>query len=357
MGVKIRQKRQKLYLDIYVNGSRKWESLKLTLTGDPDQDKDILRKAKYARSVREGQLFDGQWGLQDQTGAKKTLFKFIEKMGEGRDKKKDRICKVLPYLEKYPGGISIQIGQVNAKWFTNFQNYLVKDSGLNETSANSYAFAVRMALAQAVRENVLVSNPAEGIKSIAVPEPDREFLSLAEVQKLFKTPINGKLGEDVKRAFLFSCYCGLRVSDLKSLSWGDIERTQSGAQIVKRQIKTKKRVIIPLHNSAWALINDNQIHHHSEPVFPLLAAVKSDTNRNLVPWTQKAGIEKKITWHAARRSAASLLHEMGVDVYTIQKLLGHAKVSTTALYTAVSDQSLRKAIDSLPPIEILEGNK
>jgi integrase len=108
-----------------------------------------------------------------------------------------------------------------------------------------------MALRQAVRENILLSDPSEGIKGITVPEPDREYLELAELQHLSKVEIGGRLGAEVKRAFLFACYCALRISDLKSLKWGDIGHTASGAQIVKWQVKTRSRVVVPLHESAW----------------------------------------------------------------------------------------------------------
>ena len=352
MGVKIRTKRRKLYLDIYQNGKRTWEALRLTVSDDPALNRENMRLAEYARAKREQQLFSGQWGLQDRLGAKKSLYAYIGQMGDSRNRQKDRICKVLPYLEKYPGGREIQMGQVTAKWFVNFQNYLLKDSGLSEQSANSYAFAVKMAFRQAVRENILLSDPSEGIKGIAVPEPDREYLELAELRHLSKVELGGKLGAEVKRAFVFACYCALRISDLKSLKWGDVEHTTSGAQIVKRQIKTKSRVVVPLHESAWALINDGTIHRRADFVFPLLAGSKTDTNKYLIQWTEKAGIEKHITWHAARRTCPSLLHELGVDIYTIQKICGHSKIETTALYTKVSDGKLRAAVNTLPRIEI-----
>jgi len=297
-------------------------------------------------------LFSGKWGLQDKVKAKMTLYAFLEKMGEGRNKQKDRVCKVLPHLGKYPDGRDIQLGQISTKWFINFQKYLEKDCELSEQSASSYAYAVRMALRQAVRENIILEDPSAGIKSITVPEPDREFLQLEEFKKLAKTPIGGKLGGEVKKAFIFACYSALRVSDLKSLKWGDIEHTSSGAEIVKRQVKTKKRVSIPLHDCAWALINDGTLHNHNEPVFPLLAESNTDTNKYIIKWIAGAGIQKHITWHASRRTCPSLLHEMGVDIYTIQRICGHAHISTTAMYTNVSDKTLRGAVDALPKIEV-----
>jgi integrase len=290
--------------------------------------------------------------LQDRLGAKKPLYSYLEGMAESRDKQKDRVCKVLPWLEKYPGGKEIQIGQVTGKWFANFQQYLIKDTGLSEQSASSYAYAVRMALRRAVRENILLSDPSEGVKGAAVPEPDREYLELAELRHLSRVEIGGRLGAEVRRAFIFACYCALRISDLKSLKWGNIGHTSSGAQVVKRQVKTRSRVAVPLHESAWALINDGSIHNRGEYVFPLLAGSKTDTNKYLIQWAEKAGVQKHITWHAARRTCPSLLHELGADIYTIQKICGHSRIETTAIYTKVSDGKLRAAVNALPAIEI-----
>jgi integrase len=352
MGVKVRIKRRKLYLDIYQNGKRTWEALGLTVSDEPAVNRENMRLAEYARARREQQIFSGQWGLQDRLGARKTLYAYLETMAEGRDKQKDRIWKVLPWLEKFPGGREVQIGQITTKWFTGFRDYLLKDSGLSAQSANSYAYAVKMAFRQAVRENVILTDPSEGVKGVAIPEPDREYLELAELRHLSKVEIGGKLGAEVRRAFVFACYCALRISDLKSLKWGDVEHTISGAQIVKRQVKTQSRVVVPLHESAWALINDGSLHNRADPVFPLLAASKTDTNKYLIAWTGKAGIQKHITWHAARRTCPSLLHELGVDIYTIQKICGHSRIETTAIYTKVSDGKLRRAVNALPKIEI-----
>jgi integrase len=209
-----------------------------------------------------------------------------------------------------------------------------------------------MALRQAVRENILLSDPSEGVKGIVIPEPDREYLELAELQHLSRVEIGGKLGVEVRRAFVLACYSALRISDLKSLKWGNVEHTASGAQIVKRQVKTRSRVVVPLHESAWTIINDGSLHNRDECVFPLLAGSKTDTNKYLIQWVDKAGIQKHITWHAARRTCPSLLHELGADIYTIQKIYGHTKIETTAIYTKVSDGKLRVAVNTLPAIEI-----
>jgi len=354
MSVKIREKRGKLYLDIYENGRRKWEALGVNITKDKIQNKEIMDFAEICRSKRELQISEGKWGILDHLGGKMSLYNYMLNMGEKRERN-DRIKQVIPYLEKYPGGQSIQIGQINSKWFINFQEYLEKDTELSPQSAASYSHAIRLALKQAVRENIIAASPAEGIKGISIPETDKDYLTIEELKHLARVNINGKLGQEVKRAFIFACYCGLRISDIKTLTWADIEHRASGAQIVKRMIKTGRKVIVPLHNSAWQIINTGKINNRAAHVFPLLADTLTDTNKYLIKWLNQAGIQKRITWHSARRTCPSLLHELGVDVYTIQKIVGHKRIQTTELYTKVSDPKLREAIDKMPNIKIIEG--
>jgi hypothetical protein len=98
----------------------------------------------------------------------------------------------------------VQLGQVSAKWFTDFQHWLLKDTGLPENSAASYAAGIRLALKKAARERVIPYNPADGVKAISVPEADSVILSADEIRLLAKTPLGGGLGADVKRAFLFA---------------------------------------------------------------------------------------------------------------------------------------------------------
>jgi integrase len=350
MGVKIRINKGKFYLDIHVNGNRTWESLHLSVSTDKKQNREIMRLAEICRSKREAQIVSGEWGLLDPVESKKTLYAYLSELGEGRSKQKDRVVKVKPYLEKYPGGTTIQIGQITDKWFSGFQDYLLKNSGLSKSSANSYAAAVRMALRKAAREGIIPRNPAAAVKSISIPETDKVFLNSGEIQRLANTPMGGGLGADVRRAFLFGCFSGLRVSDLKSLAWGNIEHNP--LQIVKRQKKTGNKVFIPLHETAWQIMNDGVIHAHTEPVFPRLGSIKNPVNDYLTRWAAKAGLDKKIGWHTARHTFAVLSLESGAEIFTVSKLLGHTNLKTTQVYAKATDKMKREAVNGLPKIEI-----
>jgi integrase len=354
MSVKVREKRGKLYLDIYVGGKRTWEALHLTLTTDKNQNKEIIRMAEICRSKRETQLLAGSWDIQDPIAGRKKLITYLEECAKARVNN-DYITGCIRYLKEYTNGSAIQLSQITPQWIDGFQHFLLnatKSNGENisPTTAYDYSKAIRMALRKAVNDNILLKNPAASVKGLPEQETDLVFLNIDEIRKLANTEIKGELGAEIKKAFIFACYTGLRISDIKALKWGDIERDP--IQIIKRQKKTKRAVYIPLKDTSWGIINDGQDHNPDDKVFSLLANTKSQTNQYLIRWVDKAGVKKPIGWHTARRTFATMTLENGADIYTVANLLGHKKLKQVAKYAQVTDKLRRKAVKALPEIRL-----
>jgi integrase len=200
----------------------------------------------------------------------------------------------------------------------------------------------------AVKENLIAVDPAAGIKKIKRNEPDKIFLNTDELQKLASADFLAERSGVIKRAFLFACNTGLRISDLISLLWGSIE--YKPLQIIKRQEKTDHKVFVPLNDNAWRIINDGKIHNFNEPVFPGLE--KSTHTRFLRKWAKAAGVNKNFSWHTARHTFAVLSLESGADLYTVSKLLGHTDIKTTQVYAKATDKMKREAVNALPLIKI-----
>jgi site-specific recombinase XerD len=335
MGVNIWKNKGHLYLDIYIHGKRRRELLEgLTLIGDKTTDKETMRLAEIARAVRAQKVFSEEWGLVDTAAGKQPLYTYI-------DVKTKMQKSTLNYVKKFKGGFT-PIAQIDEKWIEDFQNFLISNN-LAAGTVNVYSSIVRTALSRAVRDKIILSNPSKNVKRIKVPRSNRVWLNEAELRLLIDTPIDDK----VKRAFIFGCFTGLRISDLNSLTWGEIER--SPLQIVKQQKKTKESVCIPISETAWEIINDKTIHDHHERVFPLLNE-KTKYNRKLIQWAEKAGIDKRIGWHTARHTFAVMTLEAGADLYTVSKLLGHTDISTTQIYAKVTDKLKHAAVEALPKI-------
>jgi site-specific recombinase XerD len=345
MSVKIRKKRGRLYLDIYAHGRRKWEALHLTLTNDRTHNKDTMRLAEICRAKRELQIVSGEWGIMDPGSDKKTLYVLTKEMADS-GKYAVRISSVLQYLDKYPGGKTIQISRINKKWVENFQDYLLKH--LSRNTARNYILGICQVLNKAVQENIILKNPGREVEIIKKEESERVFLNIEEMQKLANIEAKTDLEKDVKRAFIFACYTGLRVSDLITITWGNIEHNPP--QIVKNQKKTGVRVYIPLHKTARTVIEDNTLHEHGELIFPWLKVIKNNRNLYLTKWAERAGIGKSIGWHTARHTFAVKSLESGADIYTVSKLLGHTDITATQVYAKATDKMKREAVNALPEI-------
>jgi integrase len=308
-----------------------------------------MRMAEICRSKRETQLLAGSWDIQDPIAGRKKLVTYLDELAKARVNN-DYITGGMRYLKKYNNGETIQLSQITPQWVDGFQQFLLSGTKLSPTTAYDYSKAIRMALRKAVNDNILIKNPASGVKGLQEPETDLIFLNIDEVQKLADTTITGKLGEEVRRAFIFACYTGLRICDIKTLKWSDIELNP--LQIIKRQKKTQKAVYIPLKETSWRIINDGKEHNPSDKVFSLLASTKSQTNQYLIKWAEKAGVKKPVGWHTARRTFATWELEYGADIYTVAKLLGHKNIKQVAKYAQATDKLRRSAVAALPEIKM-----
>ncbi len=349
MGVKIRERRNgKLFLDIIHNGVRRRESLGLTLGPDAQTNKETLHVASVIRQRRELAIISNEHGLLDPNEGKRPLVAYAEELA-AKDAPKNPLPKSLRYLKEYAGAISL--GAVNERWLDGYRAFLLERDAIGKATASKYFSALGMVLRRAVRDLILPRNPMEAVRGISTPEAVKVYLTGEELERLARTPLGGDLGAEVKRAFLFAAFTGLRVSDLKALTWGGIDR--GAMQIVKRQEKTGRVVNIPLHGAAYALIHDKALHDRQELVFPRLTQGKTNTNGYIKTWAAAAGVDKSVGWHTARHTFAVLTLEGGADFYTVSKLMGHTKPQTTATYAKATDGMKRKAVDGLPDIDLV----
>lgn len=346
--VHIRNRNGRLYIETYLYGRQIRRALGLRLTGDEKQDKKVLKLAEIIRSRREMQLACIEWGLPDITGSGRLLTIYMEE--NYRKNGNETLGRCIHYVKMYKNG-SVQLGQVSPRWIEEFQVWLKSESGLSQGSACLYSSALRHQLRLAVRDRLIASNPAESVRNIPMPESRKQPLTLAQLKQLSSIPIPGKLGAEVRRAFLFSCFTALRVSDLRTLTFDMISTRSDGKQwICKRQKKTGTEVYIPLHDSATSILNEQ---HASEPqsnfVFPLLAATKANTDQYLRKWGLQAGIDH-VSWHTARHTMATIALENGAELRTVSELLGHSDISTTLRYAKATDTLKRSAVDAIPSL-------
>lgn len=225
-----------------------------------------------------------------------------------------------------------------------FRQYLL-DNFTGETPSGYYARFKRVMKA-ATKEGYFHINPVADIKCKANPSTRlKENLESEEYISLLNTPC---LNQELRDAFILSCYSGLRWVDVKKLEWCDI----NGASVTTRiiQSKTGKALTITLHPVAKAILDKRKqtgSNGHAKKVFTLPG--HNGCNKILQQWVNNAGIDKHITWHCARLSFSILLQDKNVDAATVALLLGQTStkyVLTTYKRHRAKDQS--SSISKLP---------
>ena len=258
------------------------------------------------------------------------------------------IDKTILQLIRYRGE-KVQIGDIDKDYCEGFLEHLARQTStstgkpLAKATQAHYYKLFRMAIGEAVRKQVIAYNPALQVdKDLRpkVPESTREFLDVAEVKALIATPCTN---EAVKRAYLFSCFCGLRCSDITALTWGHIVTRNGQQRIEINMVKTGKPLSVPLSNEALRWMPSRGEAKDADRVFTMPSQVY--LNKALRTWASEAGITKHLSFHTARHTFATLELTAGADLYTTSKLLGHTNVKTTQIYAKIIDRKKDEAVN------------
>jgi len=356
-----------LYLDIYRNGKREYEFLKLYLikertAQDRKQNEQTLLTAQAIRSKRQIEIQNGEYGFTKQFKQDIPFLQYYRKMCEERHQNPDsngnwgNWHSCLKYLEVYCDE-KTTFKDIDADWIEGFKEYLNtvekntykrtknKNSelfqGLSQNSKVSYFNKLRACINQAFEERIIPVNPLRGVQGFKQEETERMYLTMDEVEKLAETPCNFPY---LKNAFLFSCLTGLRKSDIEKLTWGDVFKEGDRTRIIFRQKKTKGQEYLTINAKAEEYLGTRG--NNNEKVFSGFK-YGSWVLLELKRWVLSAGITKNITFHCARHTFAVSLLCKNVDIYTVSKLLGHRELATTQIYAKVMDQKKEEAVDLL----------
>ena len=197
---------------------------------------------------------------------------------------------------------------------------------LSRNSRASYFQKLRACLNRACEEGIIARNPMRGIEGIRPEEGRRMYLTVEEVKRLARTECEYP---DIKRAFLFSCLTGLRRCDIDRLTWGEVQRQGDFTRLVFRQKKTGGQEYLDISPQAAELLGER-----GKPDGHPFAGIHSPgcTNEAIKRWVLRAGMQKEITFHCGRHTFAVMMLDLGTDIYTVSKLLGHREISTTQIY-------------------------
>lgn len=346
MGVKLRRRdlksgKQSLYLDIYHEGQREYEFLKLYLEpGDRQGNKETLRLAESIRAKRQLELQAHRNGFTAGFKRDADFLAYFEKLKDEKSASDTAWRNCLVKLEAFTGkspGDGFAFQQVTPEFLQRFQSFLLDE--VSQITARGYEKKVVAALNQAVKDRIIPQNPADYIDRIPAKQAERTFLTVEELRRFARAEA---ARPEVQRAFLFSCNTGLRISDVRALRRKQVK----DGRLHFVQQKTGGREYLPLNATAKDLLGERG--EPSEKVFDLPA--KSTINRHVRLIAEEAGIDKYLTYHCSRHTYAVLLLSNDVPIYTVSKLMGHDDVATTEIYANVLDNAKKDAVEGLPTL-------
>jgi len=191
----------------------------------------------------------------------------------------------------------------------------------------------------AIKNKIIKEDPTVNIKQLKTNKSEPIYLTLEELQKLIQTDCNQPT---LKRAFIFSCLTGLRWSDVYKLTWGEIQETQGKYSIIYRQQKTQEVNYLPLSKQALDCMGERGVG--TDKVFNLTNRT-SLLNKQIKIWCKSANINKNITYHSSRHTFAVIQLSLGTPIFTVQKLMGHANITSTMIYANIVDSKKEEAMN------------
>lgn len=323
-------------------------------------DQEACIFADNVRSLRQHE-YDNQ-ALYTDTDAEQAaqnersvcdFIKYFEELKEKRHKNSSKSIQVnwnreLTLLKQYTEGRPMFFGDIDLNLIEDYKEYLInapqggsKTGTISRNTASTYFSIFKAALHQAFIDGYLTIDLAAKSKNIYYEESQREYLTLEELNKLAATPCDSPI---LKRAALFSALTGLRHSDIKQLKWKDLVKDQEHYRILFTQQKTKGVEYMPISDQAYQLCGERG--DYDRLIFEGLQD-PSWISRPIARWIEAAGITKHITFHCFRHTYATLQLTLGTDIYTVSKMLGHKKVTTTQIYAKIVDEKKEAAADAI----------
>ena len=239
---------------------------------------------------------------------------------------------LLNNIERFRKGTLIT--DIDYQFLVSYDKWL-RESGIAHNTRISRLRLLRALLNEARKRDIIHANPFDRFR-IQQMVSKKGYLTTEQVHKLERLNLKG-VEEKVRDAFLIGCYTGLRFSDITTLR----DEHLQNEWIIKKMVKTGFVVEIPIKDLFGGKMLQI-VERYNGHISNLTKSLGSNctVNKTLRGILDKIEADAKITFHSSRHTFATLLAQQGVQITTIQKLLGHQKLQTTQIYSKVD----RKAI-------------
>ncbi len=318
------------YIGFFEGNQRKWRTTKCTTKSDALQ---------YLRT------FEGTKKDAERTPLLSELFSRFESM-RGNSIRPSTMTNyrlaVNRFIESCGDRLIDEYKPSDVECFKNNQIELK----VSKISVNIWLRGVKSVLGFAVKHEWLTKNPVQRSLEFSIPQSPPVYPSKEELKTLLgivKEPV-------LKDLFFLASLTGLRLSEILNLKWDmvDFEKRQLVvANTDTFTTKTGKMRTVPMHDQVFALLS-NRKGNVDEYVFckkggfPFL---KNYVSKKFKDAVRKAKLSEKLHFHSLRHACGSFLVDAGVSLYVVQNILGHSNISTTQIYSHLSQNTLHESVN------------
>ncbi len=219
---------------------------------------------------------------------------------------------------------------------------------VSPVSVNIELRTLRASFSLAQRWKLISENPFKRISLLRIPEQRPVYIRKEDFGKLLSAIEDPWFRELVT----FAVLTGLRRGEILNLTWKDVDlerkliHIQSGEGFIT---KAGKRRSVPMNERVRNFLSEKPHASLEETVFTFGGnRIRGDhVTKKLKASVRKAGLDEKIHFHSLRHTFATWLVQGSVNIFEVQKLLGHSNVSTTQVYSHLASSELQGAVDRL----------
>ncbi|MBI4064576.1 MAG: tyrosine-type recombinase/integrase [Elusimicrobia bacterium] len=222
-----------------------------------------------------------------------------------------------------------------------------QNAGAKPATVNRELNSIKAMLTKAVAWGYLAKSPAQSVKKFKEPKRQVRYFTKEEIQKLVENAQSPRLAAIVQ----ILAYTGLRRSELVHLTWDDLDFKKKLLVVQAKngwQPKDYEVRHIPLNDRLLRVLRE--VTRNGSPyIFPNISGATLIGNllsRDFRRLAKRCGL-KNTSIHSLRHSFASHLVMQGVNLYTVQKLLGHSSIKTTEIYAHLAPNYLSSAVSKL----------
>lgn len=330
-----------------------WDTKKLVVRNHPNADALNRLIYEYMSKIEKKELELWQQGrhisldlLKDalNTSENKTSFIpfFKQEVANSalKESTKRNHLSTLALLQEFKRDVSFS--DLTFEFISSFEHFLQSKRYHTNTIAKHMKHLKRHINVAINKDYMEIQKYAFRKYKIKTVENKHTHLAPEELEKLEKLSLTGRYAKYQKTldAFLFCCYAGMRYSDFISLTPDNIVEIHKETWLIYKSVKTNTEVRLPLYLlfEKKGLVILEKYRDNVQDFFHIKD--NSNVNKDLIILARLAGLSKKISFHTARHTNATLLIYNGVNITTVQKLLGHKSVKTTQVYTNVMDMTI-----------------